>query len=279
MKELHFFDRGADRRIDRWRRHAPRFARAWRRRRTGGAQARSDARFYRRFLTSPSHSWAAYRSWFEEPEGRLCGEITPAYCALTEERIAEIRRRLPQLRILFMMRDPIDRAWSAVVKSLAREAGRAPADLSREDWEPKLRSSGLARRSDYLGILERWEGAFGAERVFVGFLEDLEDDPVGFLARLGDFLELKPSSGPRLPEGARNASGRERVPPEVELVLGPQFLEMNRALHERFGSHATRWYERTRRICESRGAASRAGEAVVPEGRAPSAHDGAASAT
>ncbi len=248
IKELHYFDRGCGSLGDRTRRLArlaPRIRRAWRARRRDPAAA-ADLRFYGRYLAG-ARDIAAYGRWFDGPRDRVRGEITPAYCTLEDRRIAEIAGAFPGLRVVFMMRDPIDRAWSAVAKSLARERARPVSEVPPEEWKRKFGSRGFRLRSDYLGILDRWERHVPRERIFVGFLEDLEADVAQFLSRLCPFLGVEtPEVDGSARASGRNASGGGRVPPEVERILAAEFVEMNRRLAERFGSHASAWYERAR---------------------------------
>lgn len=267
VKELHFFDRlrgpdpvarprpGSAVRVGR----IARALRAWGR---GDPNAAADVRFLLRYRRQP-HDLAAYRRWFEVAGDRMCGEITPAYCALGEERVALVGREFPDLRLVLVMRDPIDRAWSAAVKSLARDTGRPPSAVSDEEWIRKLRSPGLALRSDHLATLDRWGRHFPSDRIWVGFFDDLEADPDGFVARLCRFLGVVPVAGAlgRSDRG-RNAAGGPACPPEYERLLAARFLDLTRRLHERFGSHATGWYHRALRVLDAGGRPGREGSHV-----------------
>ncbi len=44
---------------------------------------------------------------------RVVGEITPAYAALPKEGFAHIASMAPEVKVLFIMRDPVERLWSA----------------------------------------------------------------------------------------------------------------------------------------------------------------------
>eukprot|EP00986_Skeletonema_menzelii_P018274 scaffold26619_cov126-Skeletonema_menzelii.AAC.2 len=46
------------------------------------------------------------------------GEITPCYVVLPETTIAEIHKCFPNLKIIFVARDLVDRAWSAMIMEL-----------------------------------------------------------------------------------------------------------------------------------------------------------------
>jgi len=64
-----------------------------------------DINFYR--------SLGFYSSWFEEGADKMKGEITPAYSNLPKRRIVFIRKIMPNLKLILILRNPIDRAWSA----------------------------------------------------------------------------------------------------------------------------------------------------------------------
>jgi len=52
-----------------------------------------------------------YAALFKFKSNLLSGDITPAYSILLEDVIAQIVKRFPSLKILFIVRDPIDRLW------------------------------------------------------------------------------------------------------------------------------------------------------------------------
>ena len=59
-----------------------------------------------------------YAGKFEDGRARVRGEITPAYSALPPDRIRFIRSVMPDLKLIFLMRNPVDRAWSHALMDL-----------------------------------------------------------------------------------------------------------------------------------------------------------------
>ncbi len=53
-----------------------------------------------------------YTSIFRFKDERLSGDISPSYCTMPDDLIAEIMARFPKLKIVLMVRDPVARAWS-----------------------------------------------------------------------------------------------------------------------------------------------------------------------
>ena len=66
---------------------------------------------YRYMSGSYNDKW--YESLFDlAKNGNKCGEITPAYSMLDIGDIRKIYDLVPRAKIIFLMRDPLERAWS-----------------------------------------------------------------------------------------------------------------------------------------------------------------------
>lgn len=51
-----------------------------------------------------------YSRFFEPGRDKVKGDITPNYCIIPRGRIRFIRRIMPDVKLIFLMRNPIDRA-------------------------------------------------------------------------------------------------------------------------------------------------------------------------
>jgi Sulfotransferase family len=78
-----------------------------------------DLRYY---TGAPGDRW--YASLFEPGRGKMKGEITPAYSTLRLDDVAYVHDLVPEAKIIFMMRNPIERAWSQFVMRLDRSGKR-----------------------------------------------------------------------------------------------------------------------------------------------------------
>lgn len=138
----------------------------------------------RQAMTSPED----YARFFErrKQEGqRFAAENTPAYAILPTEALEEIRSWLPNPRLIFGMRDPTERLWSAWHMSNRWGEGH--------EFERFIRFPDNVERSRYDQTIERLFEVFGRENVFLYFFEDAfaDNDAVhGFGDDLGNFLGL-----------------------------------------------------------------------------------------
>jgi Sulfotransferase domain len=171
--------------------------------------------------------------------GKLVGEASPSYIfhPLGPERV---RALVPEVRLVALVRNPIDRALSHYHHELA--LGREP--LSFEDAldaeEERLRgeeerlaadpgyfsrawwSHAYKARGRYAEQLERWLAVFPPEQLLVLPSEDLGAEPERTHARVLEFLGASPhrlDSYPRVYEReyeAMRAGTRERLAAEFE---------------------------------------------------------------
>lgn len=202
-----------------------------------------------RYLLGPRNDrW--FRSLYDVSGGFVCGQIEPTYATIPSDVIREAAPLLAETKLLFMMRDPIERAWSSVTKSTAKNRDRPMAEVTEAEMHEKLQRSAL-RKSRYIEHIERWEEIFPKERFFFGFFDDIENDPIGFLGAVCAFLDIEPIVGLDA-ETIRPVNDTRRfkvsIPPHIEHFLAEELLEPTRALERRFGGHTRAWRERMQHV-------------------------------
>ena len=144
-------------------------------------------------------SWDAYHDCFADvpADTKAVGEASPFY--LCSEGAAErIQHRLPDVKLIVILRDPAQRAFSsyqslrlAEREPLAdfREALEAEAERRRQNWEFLWRYRELGLYSQHL---QAYLDVFPREQIWIGIHDDLRKDPAGFLKSLFRFLEVDP---------------------------------------------------------------------------------------
>jgi hypothetical protein len=113
---------------------------------------------------------------------QVCGEITPGYALLPMAGIEHILRLAPNVKIVYSLRDPIERNWSHI-RMIARAEGRT--DLLRIATYPDLEG-----HANYPAVLERWHAAVPAARVLVVFADDIVEHPEYVIETVCDYLKI-----------------------------------------------------------------------------------------
>ena len=128
-----------------------------------------------------------YESYFPAADAtaryRAVGEITPDYLAIAEVP-ARIHALLPDCRLIAILRNPIDRAYSWY--QYARRTRNDSRDFERfVREEPAALGAGLYHRH-----LHRYLALFPREALLVLVYEELVRDPASELGRLARFLGI-----------------------------------------------------------------------------------------
>lgn len=125
-----------------------------------------------------------YRFHFRKMTGKLRGEITPAYSILPVERIRAVQVLNSQMRLVLILRNPVERAWSQSEMALARNRRRPVADVPEAEFLRHLESESVLSRSRFSVILKNWLEVFPAEQLHVEFFERIAAEPRALLSRI-----------------------------------------------------------------------------------------------
>jgi hypothetical protein len=174
----------------------------------------------------PEQPWAEYARRYATlfaPAGArpALGEKTSYYLE-NEAACALIRHHLPAVRMLFVVREPVARAYSNYLwtkkngletlpfAEAVRLEGRRPSPLPPE--RDYARPYDYLPRGRYDVFAERWFAALGRERVLFSLYEDLVGKPEPVLTRIQAFIGVRPARLGAEDLGVIN-SAREIGPP------------------------------------------------------------------
>jgi hypothetical protein len=222
MKELHFFDEE----------------------RPDDPEDRSGLRWHRSFyfdMSDPAHMrwyWRQFRNARDRPKG----EITPAYSTLSATRVRLIFDKIPRLRIIYILRNPIDRAWSSLRKMVWYQKGARHRLMRDRDWLLRtVMHPELLERGDYRNIIETWEGIFPHENFLYLFHDDIEADEQRVLGRVYAFLNLTAPDLSQLAGKRVNAAPPTPMPDNVRSFLEHRYESQIGYLEERFDRDLGHW--------------------------------------
>ena len=160
----------------------------------------------RYFFGRLSPEW--YASLFEPGREKVCGDITPAYAIVNKDVTRHAFEIMPNAKLIFILRNPIERAWSMarMVHGHKGPCFENSADRIEHVQDEQfichfeLRASRL--RGDYLRTLENWLAFFPEKQMFIAFMEDIERRPAELLIDIYKYLGINASEG-NLPKTAK----------------------------------------------------------------------------
>jgi hypothetical protein len=181
--------------------------------------------------------WAFTDDWYRYcfsrvPPGLKTGECTPAYACIGQDGVAHVRRLMPDVRIIYIIRNPVMRACSQIRMNVSQKGG--PADV--RSAEAAAASDEVLERSDYARSIAAWEAAFDRpEQILYVPYGRIAADPDGVLNRIEGHIGVGRGGRGRI--GKRVSLGAPVVLPEtagtaLQRRLAPQYAFLER----RFGA-------------------------------------------
>jgi hypothetical protein len=198
---------------------------------------------------------AWYRGNFPLLRRQHIGEASPSYLfhPLAPQRVAAL---LPDVRLIALLRDPVDRALShyhhevalgreplSFEEALEREEERTRGEVERMLADPGYFSRAwwdytYLARGRYAEQIERWLAVFPPQQILVLSSEKLSEEPGPTHARVLAFLGASPhelSSYPRV-----FSRDYPDMKPETRGMLADYYAEPNRRLHDLLTSSGVR---------------------------------------
>lgn len=193
------------------------------------------------FLADTDAYFDYFAGLMAKPRFRLTGDITPAYSGLSARTFRLIRRKVLardlRIRVIFLMRDPLERCWSAV-RMGRRETLRArPGYVFRrteaEDVVRLVANRNFVTRTRYDRTITALEQVFAPEEILYGFYETLFDRAE--VQRICDFLGIDMHE-PEF-EVRKNVSPKtESLEPQAERAVVDSYRETYDFIARRFGA-------------------------------------------
>ncbi len=231
VKELHYFDQLS--RVQR-----------------GGGPRRRDERDLRfleglkKLSAEPGIDLENYGRLFEPKASLLSGDISPNYSTLNDEIIRQIVGYFPNLKVIFLARDPVERVWSHLSMEVHYRQIEAFDPTNIDELDRNLLRRGMLLRSYPSAVVARWKRHVRPEQFRVYFFDDLQSNPAELRRSIVRFLGAdpdKPSS--RLPADYNSWTKMEKLPltNSVRSHLAKFFKKELKTCAARLGGPARDW--------------------------------------
>lgn len=160
----------------------------------------------------------AYREHFAPAsQAALKGEKSNSYLTTPEADI-RIHRHLPQVRLIFQLRDPVARAYSDYCMLFRR--GEVDDDVTRHLDPSRAAAKRFLSDGCYADHIERFIALFGAEPILVLLYEDVRTQPERQLRMLADHIGYSGQLAPPLADRVKDARAAA-VPRPLRRLLAP----------------------------------------------------------
>ena len=190
------------------------------------------------FFNPRNDQW--YASLFDIAKEKVTGDITPAYSTLNKESVAHIYRIMPNTKIIFILRNPIQRAWSQVLKYINETKNTKVDSVPETELIEYFNTQESRLRGDYLRTLQIWQSHYPQEQFFIGFFEEIKECPEEFLLRIHNFLNVEVSQEyvtKKISKQKINSfRKKEEIPENIAAYLAQIYHDEIKHLHKYLGS-------------------------------------------
>lgn len=195
---------------------------------------------------SPDVNPDYYAALFDQKNGKLSGDITPNYSELPETIIASIARRFPALKVIYIIRDPVENFWSHLCMSMRVNKLREE-DISCLDTVKKVATELMVAKRMYPSkVVARWKQYIPDENFGIFFFDDLYWNEKKFRENVFRFLSADPDKPSDAP-GTINCNQDKKkltMPESVQSYLASCFKQEIITCANKFGGAAETWPER-----------------------------------
>lgn len=128
-----------------------------------------EIHYFDRFVLTHDLDW--YESHFSSHG--VSGEITPAYSTLDACSVKLIRRYLPETKIVYIVRKPVDRIWSQMRMMQSAWNSSSLQELDLKKLVRLFDLPAVRLRSNYLSSFKLWADAFGSGNTLLLTFDEL----------------------------------------------------------------------------------------------------------
>jgi len=206
-----------------------------------------DASFLQRIehLSAMSHiDLENYGRLFEHKGSLLSGDISPNYSMLSDEVIQRVIDYFPNLKVIVLARDPVERAWSQLSMGVHLGMINPFEATDAEEVIRTLLHPGVLARSHPSKIVARWKRYVPPELFRVYFFDDLEQNPAKLWRAIMLFLggdPDKPSGGSQPHDNSDAGRNKPPLTPKVRARMAQFFEQELKACAAEMGGPAKGW--------------------------------------
>lgn len=194
-------------------------------------------RYLLNMVTEPMFSELWYEQIFHRPaaRGKVLGDITPEYCGIGDEGIGYVKHLLGDVKIIWLVRDPIDRALSQIRMNAERRG--LSGDVSVQEWMELADTQDVLNRGDYENYIPKWEHVFGREGILFLPFKWIITQPELLLQAVETFIGVEVWGEYPAPDKKIHATRDYDLPEQVSGLLSERLQKQYQFLNAYFDAN------------------------------------------
>ena len=176
---------------------------------------------------------------YQDSSTLATGDISPHYSVLTSKTLAQTRKQLERkgfkVKVIFLMRDPVERIWSQVRMIRQRQTIQSVCDFPTETDAILgcYAIDRMARNTRYEHTIHNLETAFNTNDIHYEFYEKLfEESSFKHLERFLGIPLTEPDFKSRINESPKS----QTLPEEISRKVAHEYKNTYQFIREKFGN-------------------------------------------
>jgi hypothetical protein len=206
-----------------------------------------DASFLDSMKNLSAHSYIDLKNYgrlFKHKGSLVSGDISPAYSTLSDEVIQRVVNSFPNLKVIFLARDPVERAWSQLSMGIRLGTISRFDPTDADEVICNLLNPGVLLRSHPSKIVARWRRYVRPDLFRIYFFDDLEKNPAALRHSILLFLGAdpnKPSGRLKADDNQEAKKDKLRLVEKVRSRMAQFFEQELKACAAELGGPAKQW--------------------------------------
>lgn len=184
---------------------------------------------------------------FFKPMKKIKGDNTPCYSILHLEDIQKMKLLAPNAKIIFCLRNPIDRIWSSYRFDLTHKFTKKNDGETEMQFFERIALGNFSKdRTNYLETIKRYKSVYGENQMLVTYYDKLKENPKEFLTEIVDFVGGDSANIEKI-KGLNNVSNKSvktDIPEEYHSKIIKLYRPMMKEMSNKFGSYPKIWYSK-----------------------------------
>jgi hypothetical protein len=188
-----------------------------------------------------------YGVMFRAKGDLLSGDVTPTYCMMRNRKIARIFMKFPVLKVVLLVRDPVDRAWSHLAmlhrKEIVETAMLRDVDRFRTLLDTNKTIKSIMRRGLPAEIAARWREKVPQGQFRHFFFDDIAAGSDAARGEIVKFLGGDPQKHGQIAaeHNRKSTLPKLEMAENIKAVLVERLADELRASRDVLGGHAIEW--------------------------------------
>ena len=138
------------------------------------------------FTSHLDRSLRSYSNIIKRGTGIIRGTKSPFYCTLPVYKIRWIKEMMPDLKIILILRNPIDRTWSYAKWIITKVKGKNIEKIGEQVMFDFFKKD--KKRFNYLNILKNYSSVFSSNHFKIIIFDEIKSRPKSLLRETFNFL-------------------------------------------------------------------------------------------